>query len=151
VTLSRIRISEIAEVTLTYTIDGTTESELVVTFPDEFQILSPFTSLPECASNPSMGEHTLLADVAGCSGELTFSGAMVVNPPDAGSYKITWTDDEGEGMVIILEADGIIVTATVDPYITFDVGAQDAGDTCDGAFSSSDYDIALGTLNSGTV
>src|SRR5690606_35973008 len=57
--LSRIKVSEISEVELSYTLDGATEEPLVVTFPDEFQILSAFTDLPECASNPGFTEHTL--------------------------------------------------------------------------------------------
>src|SRR5690606_38690662 len=97
VSLTRIKAGEVAEVELSYTLVGITQETLVMTFPAGFTVLSPFTDLPACASDAGFTESTLTADVAGCDGTLTFSGATVQNPVAPGTYIVRWTDDEGEG------------------------------------------------------
>jgi hypothetical protein len=64
---------------------------------------------------------------------------------------ITWTNDSGSGSVFITSDDQVNVTATVDPVLTFNVGAQAAATACDGTFAGAGGTVALGTLSTSAV
>lgn len=94
---------------------------------------------------------------AGCWGNLTLSNVTGTNPSSAGSKTITIAGTglfTGSFAIPITTDDQVVVTATVDPTITFDVGAQAAATTCDGSFDSAannDWVLALGTIAPNTL
>lgn len=86
------------------------------------------------------------------SGSFTFTAT---NPATPGSYLFTVTQGATSvgWSVPILNQDWITVSATVDPSISFDITAQDTGSSCgtgfsNGAYTSHDYAIDFGHLNS---
>jgi hypothetical protein len=137
---------------LTFTLQNTLSTPLTVTFPEGFTVTGAFTG-GSCSSG-SIGPfgfttHTLTAGKSNCSGTVSLYGATLINPDTSGQYIITWTnDDPGFGSIYVTNADYINVAATVDPFMTFDVGASSG---CDGAFVSSDWDISLSRMNTGRL
>jgi hypothetical protein len=97
--------------------------------------------------------------VTGCSGDLTVGNVTGTNPVAAGSYKIEITNSEGDPStgymsdyaIPIVTDDQIVVTATVDPSITFNVGSQAKALTCDGSFSGNGGTVALGVVSPNTL
>ena len=103
---------------------------------------------------------TLTAPTDAASGEITagrcvrvkFNNDHITNPGSAGSYAVTvggTFGDTGSLGVGITSDDQVIVTATVDPTLTFNIGATNA--TCDNAFAGNGGTVALGTLQSTAV
>jgi hypothetical protein len=78
-------------------------------------------------------------------------GATVTNPSAPGTYVITWTNDNGWGSVYISSDDQFAIDATVDPVLTFNVGAQPAATACDGTFTGDGGSVDLGTLTTSSV
>jgi hypothetical protein len=92
---------------------------------------------------------TLTASLTGCNGAVTLTGAVVTNPSVAGQYTIVFTDDNGSGVVTIVDDDNFSISASIDPVITFNVGTQTAA--CDGTFTGSGGVLALGSLTTSAV
>jgi hypothetical protein len=80
---------------------------------------------------------------------------QINNPSTAGSYTIGFSGtfgDTGTIAVGIVDDDQVTVTASVDPSLTFNVGAQaPAAATCTTAFSGNGGTVALGTLSTASV
>jgi hypothetical protein len=75
------------------------------------------------------------------------TGATVRNPATPGDYPISWVnDDPGGAAVYIMSDDQVGVDATVEPSISFDVGAQSASVPCSGAFTGDGGVVALGII-----
>jgi hypothetical protein len=153
--LSRLQAGATANLTLSFYISHTLSSDLVVTFPAGFEVLSLPTEGSSCLSNYRLSpDHlTITADKSNCPvGPLNFSGATVLLPSVTGVYDITWVnDDPGHTSVPIIVTDQVGITASVDPFMTFDVGAQPASSACDGTFSGSGGVVPLGALSTASV
>jgi hypothetical protein len=153
VIMSRLSTGENAAVNLSFGLQNTLSTPLTVTFPAGFTVVSPFTS-GTCSSGGTVdtfamnaGARTLTAAKHNCSGTLSLSGAVVTNPVTPGTYIVSWVnDDPGSVTIVILGDDQVDVSATVDPTLTFDVGASS---TCDGSFVSTDWSVNLGAFNTG--
>ena len=92
----------------------------------------------------------------GCSASDTviigFDGAD--NDDTAGSHSVTLSGNSnvtGTFAVALTTDDQVNVTATVDPTITFNVGAQASGTACAISFSGNGGTVALGTLSTGAI
>jgi hypothetical protein len=79
------------------------------------------------------------------------TGALLTNPSAAGSYLVTFTNDNGEGLITIVDDDAFVISATVDPILTFNVGSQPAATACDGTFTGNGGTLALGSLTTSAV
>jgi hypothetical protein len=100
---------------------------------------------------------TLTGGATACTGTLTVGGVTPftsTNPSSAGSYTVTLggsANITGSFAVAIVTSDQVSITASVDPSITFDVGAQASATACAGSFSVDGGTVALGTLSTTTV
>jgi hypothetical protein len=100
---------------------------------------------------------TVTGTGTGCDttgGTLTVTSFTGTNPSSSGSYKITIAGSApitGTYAIAIVTNDQVGVTASVDPSITFNVGAQVAASACDGTFSGTGGSVALGTLSTTSV
>ncbi|MEY4744384.1 MAG: hypothetical protein RL272_329, partial [Candidatus Parcubacteria bacterium] len=151
--LSRLKINAVADATIAFTLPATMSGMLTVTFPAGFTVNSAPTSgaSSACLSGFGYTSSTITAIKTNClAGGIVLGGATVTNPSSAGLYTISWINDSpGYGTVTIVSSDGFDVTASVDPQITFNVGAQTA--PCDGTFSGAGGSLPLGALTTGAV
>jgi hypothetical protein len=132
---------------MNFTLAELSTGTLTVTFPEGFSMVSPATAeaSDSCFSNFSMDvdNRRLIATKTNCLGPVTFSGAVVHTPIYAGSYTVTWTNDNGEGVLFITDDDAVNVTGNIDPTLTFDIDVSLAdGD------SIQPYIVDLGGLSS---
>ena len=150
VVLSRLKIDTVATADIYYHLADTLDGTLTVTFPLGFTVLTPATGGSLCLDNFDFTASTLTARKTGCSGDIQMLGATVQNPHTAGQYPITWVNDDPGGVAVyIVNDDQVEVTASVDPSITFDVGAEDAATACSGSFTGGNPDggtVALGVI-----
>jgi hypothetical protein len=95
--------------------------------------------------------------VAACSGALgavTFAGT---NETSADSKTVTIDGSggvTGSFAIPLVTDDQVVVSATVDPSITFDVGVQPSATACNGTFDDatlSDWALSLGTIAPNTL
>lgn len=147
--LSRTKTSAAATVDLTFTLTGTSTGTLTLTFPSGFTVNSAATSGSSCLSAFGFTSSTMYATKTGCVGTVTMTGGTVTNPTIAGTYTITWTNDNGSAQVYITNEDVFNISASVDPIITFNIGSQSA--VCDGAFAGNGGTLALSTLTTSGV
>jgi hypothetical protein len=137
--------------TLTFTLAGESTGTLTVTFPGGFTVTqagSVAGGSSACLSSFGYTSSTLTATKTACNGAVTLAGAKLTNPSTAGEYAITWTNDNGSGVVYINDVDQVMVTAQVDPIMVFDI---DTNADCTAADGSGDNDIAFGALTPGTA
>jgi hypothetical protein len=147
VTLGRLQVGLTTTARVEFNLNRTLSGTLTVTFPAGFGIVSGATSMSSCLSNAQVVGQTITATKSGCSGGVFMDGIVVALPSSVGIYRISWVnDDPGWTEVIIVSDDQINVAATVDPTLTFDVGAASA---CNGTFTSNDWSVDLGRLNTG--
>jgi len=144
--------SENVDFTLAFTLAATQPSgTLTVTFDEGFTVTAPATSAgsSSCLSNFGHTSSTLTATKTDCVGGVILAGARVTNPSTAGSYGISWSNDNGWAAVIIVESQDIDINATVDPVISFLAVAQPAASTCapGSDLAGDDYTLDLGSLN----
>jgi len=88
------------------------------------------------------------------AGTLTVTSFTGTNPASPGTNLVTIggvAGITGSFAVASVTNDQVGVTASVNPAITFDVGAQASGTGCDGTFSADGGTVALGTLSTSTV
>jgi hypothetical protein len=88
------------------------------------------------------------------AGTLTITSFTGTNPATAGYNTVTLGGAAlitGTFAVATVTNDQVGVTASVDPSITFNVGAQVAASACDGTFSGTGGSVALGTLSTTSV
>ena len=142
--------------TLSFTLAATQPTgTLTVTFPAGFTVTRPATAAgsSSCLSNFDWGPSTLTATKTNCVGTVILAGAQVTNPSSAGSFEITWGNDDGWASVIIVEGGAMNINATVDPTVSFLAIAQPAASTCASTvdLAGSDYAVELGTLNLSTL
>lgn len=83
----------------------------------------------------------------------TTGDQQVTNATTPGSKTITLAAgaDSGTFSVAIVTDDQVSVTASVDPSLTFNVGAEAAATACAGTFAGNGGTVALGTLTTGAV
>lgn len=89
-----------------------------------------------------------------CTGALTVTPYTGTNPASAGSKTITLAGTAGitgSFAIAIVTDDQVSVTASVDPSITFNVGAEASVTACAGTFAGNGGTVALGTLTTGAV
>lgn len=161
-TLDRVKISVSASHSLSMTLPGSgitpgTSGTLVVTYTN---FGSDFAGSPTvtCGAGTATAGFatnvlTLTSGVTPCSGTLTVSPFTGTNPSTAGSKTITVATGSGTGnisgsfAIAIVTDDQVSVTASIDPSITFNVGAQVAPSSgCTGTFAGNGGTVALGTL-----
>jgi hypothetical protein len=97
---------------------------------------------------------TLTGGGTACTTTLTVTPFTGTNPGSAGSYPITLAGTAGitgSFAIAIVTNDAVSITASVDPTITFNVGAQASATACDGTFSGNGGTVALGTLTTSAV
>jgi len=147
VTLSRLKIDTVATVDLRFHLADTLDGTLTVTFPAGFEVLSAPTGGSSCLSRIAFTSSTITALKNLCTGDLFLTGATVQNPHDPGSYIINWINDTpGSAAVYIILDDQVSITASVEPSISFDVGAQSASVPCSGSFAGDGGVVALGII-----
>jgi sugar lactone lactonase YvrE len=157
VTLSSLSTNHTADFRLDFTLIDVDSGPLTITFPEGFTILQGAseelsTSPNSCLSNFAYGDRVITATKTNCAaGTLTIKGARVLNPPTAGQYTIRWTNDDGQATVYIVDSDQINVTAMVDPFMTFNVGVQAVGESCDVSFNGNGGVLGFGVLNPASV
>ena len=152
VVLSRLKAGEVAQADVYYHLADTLDGLLTVTFPAGFTVLTPATGGSGCLDDFNSTTSTLTARKTGCTGDVVMTGATVRNPATPGDYPITWVnDDPGGSSVYIMSDDQVGVDATVEPSISFDVGAQSASVPCSGAFTGDGGVVALGVIPLGQV
>lgn len=147
--LSRLKVGASASVTLTFSLNATSTGTLTLTFPAGFTVTSAATSGSSCLSAFGFTSTTMTATKTNCAGTVTMSGGTVTNPATAGQYTVVWSNDNGSSVVTIVADDQFTISATVDPTLTFNVGAQTAA--CDGTFAGSGGTLSLGTLTTSAV
>ncbi len=136
---------------------GTFNGTLVLTYTN----FTAFAGTPTgtCASG-TLGSGTASSNAAtitltGCTaGALTLTSFTGTNPASPGSNLVTLSGSAGltgSFAVTTVTDDQIAVTASIDPSITFNVGAQAAATACDGTFAGNGGSVALGTLTTGAV
>ncbi len=78
---------------------------------------------------------------------------QITNATTAGSKTVTVAAgaDSGTFAVAIVTDDQVSVTASVDPSLTFNVGAEASATACAGTFAGNGGTVALGTLTTGAV
>jgi len=100
---------------------------------------------------------TITSGGTACSGTLSIASFTGTNPAGAGSVVVTVVTGVGTGgisgsfAVTLVTSDQVAVTASIDPSITFNVGAQASGTACAGSFAGNGGTVALGTLTTGAV
>ena len=97
---------------------------------------------------------TITSGSTACSGTLTVTPFTGTNPAAAGSKTITLGGNAGitgTFAIAIVSEDQVGVTASVDPSITFNVGAQDSGTACGVGFNGNGGTVGLGTLTTSAV
>lgn len=161
-TMSRLKAS-VTGVTHVVTMTlpaGTTNGDLTLTYPAGFANFA-FTSgtcSPSGGTVTNNGTATNVVNVTltGCAAAdtltINFTGD---NSASTGSQTVSVAGTStvtGQYAVTIVSDDQVSVTATVDPSITFNVGAQaPLAVTCDGTFSGNGGTVALGILTTGAV
>ena len=153
--LSRLQAGAVSTFSMSFVIHHTLASQLVITFPTGFEVLTAPTGGSACLSNFTVSPDHLqvTADKSNCpAGTITLSGATVRNPAIPGDYLIRWVnDDSGSVSVPIMLSDQVGIGAIVEPSLAFDVGAQSASETCDGSFRGDGGVVPLGTLRTSSV
>jgi hypothetical protein len=133
---------------------------MTVTYPGTFGTLTTTPDVICGSGTASAGLGTTILTITGTGGGCT--GTLVVgsvtpftstNPSSAGSYTVTLggTSITGSFAVAIVTDDQVGVSASVDPSITFDVGAQASATACASGFNTDGGTVALGTLSTTTV
>lgn len=145
-TLSRETASATATHAVTINVGATLLSGVMQLNYPGFSGFSAFTSGSACVTAPTNPSGTTIeVALAGCTGSISF-GFSAVNPGATASNFVTISGVATGGFAVPTVAnDTISVTATVDPTITFDVGAT--ASACDGTFASSNWNVSLGLLN----
>lgn len=166
-TLDRIKISESATHSLSMTLPGAgitpaNTGTLLITYTG---FGSDFAGTPvvTCGTGTATAGFatnvlTLTSGATACSGTLTVTPFTGTNPGSAGSYTISVaTGVGGAGIggqfaIAIVDDDQVVVSATVESSITFNVGTQAApGSTCTGSFAGNGGSLDLGTLTTGAI
>lgn len=97
---------------------------------------------------------TITGSGTGCNaGGLTVTGFTGTNPA-AGTYTVTLAGSAGVTgtfSLSIVSEDQVSITASIDPSITFNVGAEASGTPCATTFAGNGGTVALGTLTTGAV
>lgn len=99
---------------------------------------------------------TITSGGTACSGTLSIA-SFTGTSPAAGTVVVTVVTGAGTGgisgsfAVVLVSADQVAVTASIDPSITFNVGAQSSGTACAGSFAGNGGTVALGVLTTGAV
>jgi hypothetical protein len=156
-TLSRetASVTSVAHVIDIATVAGTV-ANLTITYPTTPN--SGFTSLAGTLT-VTCGSGTATAAVAGqvvtvtgtsCASPIHITGLTGTNPTAAGSYMVTVAGDAtGYFAIPIVTNDTVTVSATVDPSITFDVGADTS--TCNAGWNSTTHAVDFGRLLTGSI
>jgi hypothetical protein len=149
-TLSRAKVGEVATHDIKLTL-GAPATSFTITLPADF---GGWTG----SANDFGGSATTSGEVATVTGSfsagsLEITGLSATNPSSAGSYYVALggTDVSGGYALAIVTDDQVGVTASVNPSITFNVGAQAMGTNCDADFVGNGGTVALGTLALGTI
>jgi len=162
-TLTREKVSVAASHVVSMTLPAggiPAAATMTVTYPGTFGTLTTTPDVICGTGTASAGLGTTVLTItgtgSGCTGTLLVGSVTPftsTNPGSAGSYLVTLggTSITGSFAVTIVTDDQVGVTASVNPAITFDVGAQASGTGCDGTFSADGGTVALGTLSTSTV
>lgn len=156
-TLSRAKVSETATHSITAEMPSFAENSVVaLDYNTAGFTLTPgaLTEAIDSGTIVAVASATgvdITCTVGPCSGTLTITGGLSgTNPSGAGSKKITMSGAvSGQFAIAIVTDDQVGVTATVDPSITFVVGAGTG--TCNGSWSTNGGTVALGTLTTGAI
>jgi hypothetical protein len=145
-TLSRAKVSEVATHVIKLTLDGT--ATFTITLPAEFTAV---TGTPVVSTGSAALVGNVITVTGAAAGIEEITGISATNPSSAGSYYVALggADVTGGYALAIVTDDQVGVTASVNPSITFDVGADTS--TCNGSWVSSTRTVALGTLALGTI
>ena len=160
-TLDRLKVSVSATHSLSMTLPAggiTTGDTLTVTytgFAADFAG-APVVTCGAGSATAGFGTNVLTLTGGGtaCTGTLTVTPFTGTNPGSAGSKTIALGGSAGitgSFAIAIVTDDQVSITATVDPFITFNVGSQAAVTGCDGTFVENGGTVALGTLTTGAV
>lgn len=161
-TLDRLKISVSATHSLSMTLPAggiTTGNTLTVTYTGFGTDFAGTPTVTCGAGTAAAGFATNVLTLTGggtaCTGTLTVTPYTGTNPGTAGSYTITLAGTAGitgSFALAIVNDDQVSVTATVDPSITFNVGAEASpAATCSGSFAGNGGTVALGTLTTTAV
>ena len=116
---------------------------------------APVVTCGAGAAAAGFGTNVLtVTSAGGCTGTLTVGPFTGTNPAGAGSKTITLggsANITGSFAIAIVTDDQVSITASIDPSITFNVGAQASITACDGTFNGNGGLVALGTLTVGAV
>jgi len=135
---------------------GTFTGALTLTYAN----FSAFAGSPTgaCATGTvaaSATSNVLTLTLTGCTaGTLTVTGFTGTNPVAAGSNTVTLAGAAGITGSFALASvtdDQIGITASVEPSITFNVGAESSTTPCAGTFAGNGGTVALGTLSTAAV
>jgi hypothetical protein len=145
-TLSRAKVSEVATHVIKLTLAGT--ATFTITLPAEFTAV---TGTPVVSTGSAALVGNVITVTGAAAGIEEITGISATNPSSAGSYYVALggADVTGGYALAIVTDDQVGVTASVNPSITFDVGADTS--TCNGSWVSSTRTVALGTLALGTI
>ena len=144
-TLTREHVSSTAThdvvMTLPATVSGTATFDYA-----SFSSFGGFTSGSGCVGTPTNPSGTTISVVlTSCSGSITF-GFDAINPGSSGSYLVQIAGAlSGSYSVPIVNDDQIVVSAAVDPSMTFDVGSDTAA--CSTSWTSSTHAVSFGHLS----
>jgi hypothetical protein len=159
--LSTLKASTSATHTLTMTLPAggiTTGNTLTVTytgFGADFAG-SPVVTCGAGTATAGFGTNVLTLTGGGtaCTGSLSVATFTGTNPGSTGTKTITLAGNAGitgSFAIAIVTDDQVSITASIDPTITFNVGAQSSGTACATTFSGDGGTVALGTLTTGAV
>jgi hypothetical protein len=144
ISLSSLKAGDTAvDFALEFTLAGESTGTLSVDLTGFTVTDSSGTGSSACLSNfDSPTGEDITADKTACSGTVTLTGIQLTNPGSAGSYTITWSNDNGSATVFIVDDDAVSVTGNIDPTLTFDLDVSVID-----ADSDDPYAVDLGTLS----
>jgi hypothetical protein len=144
ISLSSLKAGEtLVDFELNFYLDGSSTGTLTVELPSFTVTDDTGTGSSACLSGISAPDNdTITASKVDCSGTVTLTGIQLTNPGSAGSYTITWSNDNGSATVFIVDDDAVSVTGNIDPTLTFDLDVSVID-----ADSDDPYAVDLGTLS----
>lgn len=160
-TLSTLKTSTSATHSLSMTLPAggiTTGNTLTVTYTGFSADFAGSPTVTCGAGTATAGFATNVLTLTGggtaCTGTLTVTPYTGTNPGSAGSKTITLAGSAGitgTFAIAIVTDDQVSITASIDPSITFNVGAEASGTPCATTFAGNGGTVALGTLTTGAV
>jgi hypothetical protein len=149
VILGREKINTPTIFEVSFDLAGTSTGTLTVTFPTGFVLGNFATTVPSgscvggtVSSFNRVSDTVFTAAKSGCgAGTVSVANVPMTTPGTPGEYIVTWTNDNGEGVLYVIDDDTVMINAEIDPSLTFDLDIATSN-----IDSTQPYNLSLGTL-----